>query len=102
MRSFWRLGPAATLALFLVSASFADTSKKDGKTNNSASSPANDATANHAPEAANNGAASNTGDAGSPASQTSSAAAPAAEDTAPVPKWLPMPAMDGNPGLVTL
>lgn len=107
MRSFRRLGPAATLALFLVSASFADTSKKDGKTNDSTSSPANDATANRAPDAANNGAYSNTGDGASPASQTSSASAPAAapaatEDTAPVPKWLPMPAMDGNPGLFTL
>jgi outer membrane protein OmpA-like peptidoglycan-associated protein len=107
MNSVWRLGAATTLALFLVCASFADTTKKDSKTNDSSGSLANAATANPAPDAANNGAASNTGDGASSSSQTSAAAAPAAApaaagDSAPVPKWIPMPAMDGNPGLFTL
>jgi outer membrane protein OmpA-like peptidoglycan-associated protein len=102
MRFFWRLGVVATLALFVVFASFADGTKKDRKTDDSANSPANDATSNATPDASNNRSASSATAAPPPSDQTPPAAAPAAEDSAPVPKWIPMPAMDGNPGLFTL
>jgi hypothetical protein len=110
-----RAGILFLTSLFLISTSFADGNKPDrnGKAAESSASAATDSTANPAagetseavPEPvvtatvsapANHGATP----AAKPAPKASSSKRPETDEQAP--KWTPMPALDGNPGLFTL
>jgi outer membrane protein OmpA-like peptidoglycan-associated protein len=104
MRILMRLALIFFLALFLIPRGFAgdndkDNDKKDQPKNSDASSTAPASTDETMPAAKPTPAAT-------PASPAKPAAKPqrasSGDDSENVPKWIPMPALDGNPGLFTL
>jgi outer membrane protein OmpA-like peptidoglycan-associated protein len=98
MKLFMRTGLVVFLMLFLISSAFADDKKNQPKEL--------DAKATATTSAATDG----TTPATTPATQPAPAAKPApkpasssrSDDSQPTAKWVPMPALDGNPGLFTL
>lgn len=104
MRPLWRAAALFFLVLFLVSTSFADGEKTPRKNNDSSASSPDDAVAKPAKDSPKEQPAPPVA---TPAPQTSKGAKPASaasrgDDSEAPPKWLPMPAWDGNPGLFTL
>jgi len=104
MRFSWRAVVILILVLFAVSASRADEKKTDKKGDDSAVSTADDSAVKAAKDApAGQGAFG----AATPASKSNAKPGPAAmrdseEEASEGPKWVPMPAWNGNPGLFNL
>jgi outer membrane protein OmpA-like peptidoglycan-associated protein len=104
MRISMRLALLFFLALFLIPRAFAG---DDGKDNDKKDQPKNSDAAATAPAATDAAApAARPAPAATPATPAKPAAkaqrAPTGDDSGNVPKWIPMPALDGNPGLFTL
>jgi hypothetical protein len=108
MKFSWRDVVMLLLALFLVSASFADEKKTERKGDDSSVSVGDGSTTKPAADASK-AAATNEAvfGAATPASKSSAKSDPAmmreeGGEAAEGPKWVPMPAWNGNPGLFTL
>jgi hypothetical protein len=115
MKFLGRAGILLLTSLFLISTSFADGNKSDrnSKAAESSATATTDSAANPAPESSSDAApqpvattrASTPANHGAkpvpqPAPKGSSSRRPENDEQAP--KWTPMPALDGNPGLFTL
>jgi len=115
MKFLGRAGILFLTSFFLISTSFADGAKSDRKTTADESTAAATAESGATPEsapsadaaaqpvvAATSGTSANrvAMRAAKPAPKTSTSRRPESDEQAP--KWAPMPALDGNPGLFTL
>jgi outer membrane protein OmpA-like peptidoglycan-associated protein len=100
MKLLMRTGLVVFLTLFLISSAFADDKKNQPK------DPDTTATATATASAAKDGSAPAETPAAKPAPPAKpapkSASSSQGDDYQPTPKWVPMPALDGNPGLFTL
>src|SRR5580700_8141494 len=113
MRILRGIGLAFFLALFLISSSFADDAKGDDKDKKDQPSTAS-APATPAADGTASPAAASTPTTSAPSSPAKPAPKPApkpepkpqrsltGDESEQVPKFIPMPALDGNPGLFTL
>jgi outer membrane protein OmpA-like peptidoglycan-associated protein len=113
MRILRGIGLAFFLALFLISSSFADDAKGDDKHKKDQPSTAS-APATPAADGTASPAAASTPTTSAPSSPAKPAPKPApkpepkpqrsltGDESEQVPKFIPMPALDGNPGLFTL
>jgi outer membrane protein OmpA-like peptidoglycan-associated protein len=104
MRILMRLALIFFLALFLIPRAFAG---DNDKSNDKKDQPKNSDAAATAPAATDDAApTTKPAPAAKPATPAKPAPAPqrasTGDDSESVPKWLPMPALDGNPGLFTL
>src|SRR5271154_3742240 len=103
MRFSWRAAVMLILALFLVSASFADEKKTDKKSDDSSTSTSDGSAvqpAKDAPTPASPGGSGNVTPAFKPPAKSGAAMAQdTGEEASESPKWVPMPAWNGNPGL---
>lgn len=88
------------LALFLISSSFA--ANDDKKTLPKDSDAATTAPATNDAAASTSAPATQPAQPAKPAKPAKSASSSSGEPAQSTPKWLPMPALDGNPGLFTL
>jgi outer membrane protein OmpA-like peptidoglycan-associated protein len=106
MRFSWRAAMMLILALFLVSASFADEKKTDKKSDDSSASTSDGSAvqpAKDAPAPTSQGASGGVTPASKPPAKSDAAMArDAGDEASESPKWVPMPAWNGNPGLFTL